>query len=396
MSSCTAARARMFVSTVPSELWLQQSIPAEQLHRQNETAHDFSGMTALQQSEWNEAEQLLFLADRQNKAVRVFDLCNGQIDEFDVYQCTSMEVVHDVAYSVHSNTLFVATSAPTDTSDSSLHTHSIRSLHTSSVRSLHTQSAPSGLHSVQPFVPVWRECHRLELDRYPPDLLHATLRALGDESLVFGVSGTAELRVLSVDSSCVMQTRSRIQLPAAQMGFDAKLYGGDTLVAAALWWTPAKRELALFCITEGGAEQLACCPFKEPCEPLFWRDSLLVCERTAVGKGWEVHAFCTKSGRFEPRHVLLNGHDIRNYLAPIWCDVNGELVAWNLECANFDIYTTAAKKVIRKPYMNVRGLLNILKPWADKFLNWLEKYILFVFIMILLAIVAYLYYAYVE
>ena len=34
----------------------------------------------MQQSELNEAEQLQFLADRQNKAVRVFDLRNGQID----------------------------------------------------------------------------------------------------------------------------------------------------------------------------------------------------------------------------------------------------------------------------------------------------------------------------
>ena len=293
-------------SSKPREFRLQQRITDARLHRPNETAHDFWGMSA------GASAAQLFLADNQNYVVRAFDVRSGQLDARDAYRCTSGESLHDVAYVAHKDTLFVATCAPSGVQ---------------AVRLLGRTGSE------------WREFHQLALEGYTPNT-RSKLRALSDESLVFGVWRSAELRVLSADSSHALQTPAQIQFSAAHWGFDVQLAAGEIRLTAALR-TPTDA-VALFRIAGGRAEALSRYALQAPCQPLFVHDSLLVKGRTADadGKGWQVHALLgSRGGRLEPRGVLLGGRDNGDNSFPVWCVVNDALAAWLLEPATLALYS---------------------------------------------------------
>ena len=272
------------------QLELQQRVPAERLGRPNQTREcEFYGMCA------GASANELFLADSANTVLRIFDVRTGQLDARDVYRCAAGECPTGVAYSAHTETLFVAT----------------RGNYTHTVRSFARTNAE------------WRECHRLDLSA---DLNYrVSLRALSDGSLVFGVEWvSAELQVLAVDDSRAMQTRARIRLPGEHWGFDAQLAAGETRLAVALG-TP-ERVVALFRVAGDRAEELARCQLSCCIQPLFCRDSLLALVST--GDGNVVQELCTGGGRFEPRRVLLSG--FKNFFC--WCVVNDSLLAaWRLE-----------------------------------------------------------------
>ena len=240
----------------------------------------------------------LFLADFANGVLRRFDVLTGQLDARDVYRCAAGERPTGVAYSAHTDTLFVATLG----------------INTNTVRSFARTNAE------------WRECHRLDLSAFPYD--RVSLRAMSDGSLVFGLQHylSAELQMLAVDDSRTMQTRAPIRLPSEQWGFDAQLAAGETRLAVALR-TP-ERVVALFRVAGDRAEELARCPLERSRRPLFCRDSLLALVST--GSGGVVQEFGTGGGRLEPRRVLLSG--LNDSIDVCWCVVNDSLLAaWHLE-----------------------------------------------------------------
>ena len=246
----------------------------------------------------------LFLADSTN-VLRIFDVRTGQLDARDVYRCAAGESLTGVAYSAHTDTLFVATYGKK--------THTVRSFARTNAE--------------------WRESHRLDLsaDRYSL----VSLRALSDGSLVFGVEYvSAELQMLAVDDSRAMQTRARIQLPGEHWGFDAQLAAGETRLAVAL--ISPEWVVALFRVAGDRAEELARCPLFCLMPPLFCRDSLLAIVST--GSDGEVHEFGTGGGRLEPRRVLLSG--LKDFIGVRWCVVNDSLLAaWNVEQHTLTTYS---------------------------------------------------------
>ena len=290
--------------TAPAEvrqLESQLRVPAERLRRPNETRKcNFCGMCA------GASANELFLADFANGVLRILDVRTGQLDELDVHRCAAGESLTGVAFSAHTDTLFVATLGND--------THTVRSFARTNAE--------------------WRECHRLDLSANPRH--RVSLRALSDGSLVIGVQwfsffvSSAVLQMLAVDDSRAMQTRARIRLPAALFGFDAQLAAGETRLALALY-KPAKA-VALFRVVGDRAEELARCPLECLTRPLFCRDSLLALVST--GSGWTashvVQELCTEGGRLESRRVLLSG--LKNSSDVCWCVVNDSLLAsWGLE-----------------------------------------------------------------
>ena len=240
----------------------------------------------------------LFLADFANDVHCIFDMRSGQLNARDVYRCAAGERPTGVAYSAHTDTLFVTT----------------RGNNMNTVRSFARTNAE------------WRECHRLDLSAF----LHphrVSLRAMSDGNLVFGVQWFSdELQMLAVDDLRAMQTRARIRLPAAHCGFDAQLAAGEMQLAVVLA-TP-EHVVALFRVVGNNAEELARCPLECCLRPLFCRDSLLALVNT--GDGYVVQEFGTGGGRLEPRRVLLSG--LKNFIYVCWCVVNDSLLAaWGIE-----------------------------------------------------------------
>ena len=272
------------------QLELQLRVPAERLERPNETREcEFRGMCS------GVSANELFLADFENDVLRIFDVRTGQLDARDVYRCAAGESPTGVAYSAHTDTLFVASFG----------------INTQTVRSFARTNAE------------WCECHRLDLSADPHH--RVSLRALSDGSLVFGVEWvSAELQMLAVDDSRAMQTRARIRLPGAHRGFDAQLAAGETRLAVAL----RTDVVALFRVAGDRAVELARCPLRCLMRPLFCRDSLLALVST--GDGCVVQELCTGGGRLEARRVLLNG--LKTSSDVCWCVVNDSLLAaWGLE-----------------------------------------------------------------
>ena len=247
----------------------------------------------------------LFLADYANEVLRIFDVRTGQLDARDVYRCAARESPTGVAYSAHTDTLFVATLC-------GINTHTVRSFARTNAE--------------------WRECHRLDLsaNSHP----RVSLCALSDGSLVFGVIySSAELQMFAVDDSRAMQTRARIRLPAAHCGFDAQLAAGETRLAVALY-TP-QRVVGFFRVAGDRSEELARCPLECYMRPLFCRDSLLAFVRTSDGN--VVQELGIEGGRLEPRRVLSSLH---NFIGACWCIVNDSLLAaWDLEQDTLTTYS---------------------------------------------------------
>ena len=134
------------------QLELKLRVPEESLRHQNETQEcQLFGMCG------GASADELFIADTNNKVVHLFDLRTGQLNERDLFRCPTRERLTDVAYSAHTDTLFVATCGDS---------HTVRSLS-------RTNSE-------------WHQCNRLDLNGYTL-ILYVSLRALSDGSFVFGV-----------------------------------------------------------------------------------------------------------------------------------------------------------------------------------------------------------------
>ena len=261
------------------------------------------------------SEKELFLADIANGVVRAFDVRSGQLNARDVYRCPPDESVASVAYSAHTDTLFVCSAGSTN------------------VQNAH------GWYIVRSFARTYADCEWRERYRFgsSSDSRWYFLRVLSDGRLV--LADRYGLQLLQVDNKLEIRSRGYIRLPSEAAEFDAKLAGGELWLAAAVE-TPAERRVALFRVAGDVAEELSRCPLREPRQPLFWRDSLLVFAHTAdVVGGWEVHEFGTGGGRFEPRRVVLSGRNINYGYTPEWCLVNGALVAWNLEHGSLTTYS---------------------------------------------------------
>ena len=247
----------------------------------------------------------LFLADLKNRVVRVFDVRTGQLDARDVYRCPAEETMCNVVYSAKTDTCVITSSGEKE--------HIVRSFG-------RTNSE-------------WRECRRLDVDGYDTENA-CCVSALSDGRLVFGVIGSsAELRVLAVDDSRAVTMSARFRLPAAHMGFDAQLAGGETRLAVAL----GTGAVALFRVAGDRAEELARCALEFTCCPLFCGDSLLVRGSSANGSGASVYAFGSGGGRLERRRELLTG--IRSNCVVRWRVVNELLVAWGFELNTLTTYS---------------------------------------------------------
>ena len=213
--------------------------------------------------------------------------------------CAALEFPTGVAYSAHTDTLFVATIR--------INMHIV-----CTVRSFARTNAE------------WHECHRL--DPYYPivgnvnSYYRDSLRVLSDGSIVFRFEGllSVELQMLAADDSRAMQTRASIRLPSEHCGFDTQLAAGETRLAFALR-TP-ERVVALFRVAGERAEELARCPLSCLIRPLFCRDSLLALVST--GDDYVVLEFGTGGGRLEPRRVHLSG--LNNFIC--WYVVNDSLL----------------------------------------------------------------------
>ena len=261
---------------------------------------------------------MLFLANSASIVVLV-DVRSSKLDERDVYRGTGGEHLESVAYSAHTDTLFICTR---------------RSKGTHTVCSFASEDTDS----------EWRECQCLEV---PLESARVALRALSDgRVLLANENGALVIEVLSVDESRALQTCAPIRLPGAHAGFDSKLAG----VAGETWLAVARRRsepvpedaVALFRVVGVYAEELSSCPLREPRSPLFCGDSLLVYARTADRNGWRVYEFGTGGGDLEPRRVILSGRDLPatgDSNTPEWCVVKDELVAWNFEHDSLTIYS---------------------------------------------------------
>ena len=318
---------------VPSQQVVQLRWSRDRLVRSNESGPHIVAMAA------GGSAAELFIADRANNVVRAFDVRSGQLGARDVYRGSSGESVRSVAYSAHTDTLFIGTWR-----EAMLFTY----FATYSVRSLARTNSES----------EWRECHRIDLQMVYYFNSFWSLRALSDGSqLVLGISShrpgpklqTLGMHLLAMNSSRGIRNRGSIGLSRTYVGFDAKLTGNTTWLAAAMY-TPESSSSSYVALFRVVGDKLikepkpSLFPFAESKMLLFWRDSLLVYALNANANGWEVHELDTGGGRLKPRRgIILSGRfpfgiGYWDMAGLEWCVANDSLVAWNLEKDTLTIY----------------------------------------------------------
>ena len=285
-------------------LSLSRRIPPDALCRPNETIKRLLGLCG------GAAAQELFLADECNRAVRVFDVRTGRLDERDAYTPPNVEWVHDVAYSAESDSLFVAT----------YHRDGSGVV----VRSLARRT--DGQLS---------ECHRMQLTREGDKKIW--LRVLRDGTLLCSQWRTDGIHVCRARSDRSLQHCARVALQKEQWGFDAQLVGNERRLAVAF----LDGSVTLFRIDTAPAALVQLSPvitLAGARRALFCGDSLLV----GVATGNEVRkavSFTTTGGRLQRDRQLI---PCDNRLAILrwfsrddrldiwrWCFVEGTLFAWD-------------------------------------------------------------------
>ena len=256
--------------------------------------------------------------------LRAFDVSSGQLDALDVFRCSADdEFVQSVAYSAHTDTLFISTG---------------RVGGSLAVRSLARRTGSDT---------GWCECQRLDVP-----LFRAVLRGLSDgvfwsaahlkaDTSCWFWRWTARMHFSRVrdSSTCRIDTtrRSTRSSREASCGWQSRCTEAHDEEQYPPSPSSASKDMAQW--------RFSRCALREPWSPLFYGDNLLVYERTADDddKDWEVleFAFATGGGRPEPCRSILSGRDLpdSNWHHPVWCVANDTLFAYNIEHCTLTSYS---------------------------------------------------------